>query len=182
MRKIYKVTLLFLTCFIMSTQTNLSQSTKNDTTDNGLKELKSFISKQNNSIIPKFKLPDSTSKLEFTITEAQKESLGTAIYDNYLWGLKHDKSVYEWQRFSTIIIFYIVILLVFSGMAFSGIQFFKSYKTIGTNTEPDTPSELEISLKGIKVTSSVLGVIILVISLAFFYLYLVHVYPINLPH
>jgi hypothetical protein len=38
---------------------------------------------------------------------------------------------------------------------------------------------LDLSTAGLKVSSPVLGVIILVISLAFFYLYLVYVYPIS---
>jgi len=39
--------------------------------------------------------------------------------------------------------------------------------------------QLELGQTGLKVSSPVLGVIILVISLAFFYLYLVYVYPIG---
>jgi uncharacterized membrane protein len=42
-----------------------------------------------------------------------------------------------------------------------------------------TMTEIQASLQGIKVSSPVLGVIILIISFLFFYLYLVHVYPIN---
>ncbi len=40
-------------------------------------------------------------------------------------------------------------------------------------------TQLELSQSGLKVSSPVLGVIILVLSLAFFYLYLTHVYPIS---
>jgi hypothetical protein len=40
-------------------------------------------------------------------------------------------------------------------------------------------TEFSLSLSDVKVRSPVLGVIILTISLAFFYLYLVHVYPIR---
>jgi hypothetical protein len=46
-------------------------------------------------------------------------------------------------------------------------------------TTVQEPTELEISKSGVKVSSPILGVIILVISLAFFYLYLVYVYPIE---
>jgi hypothetical protein len=42
-----------------------------------------------------------------------------------------------------------------------------------------TSTTLEASATGIKLSSPVLGVIILALSLAFFYLYLVHVYPIE---
>lgn len=42
-----------------------------------------------------------------------------------------------------------------------------------------TVTEFSASLKGLSVKSPVLGVITLAISLAFFYLYLVFVYPIE---
>lgn len=40
-------------------------------------------------------------------------------------------------------------------------------------------NDLELSTTGVKVNSSVLGVIILVLSIAFFYLYIMYVYPIK---
>jgi len=53
----------------------------------------------------------------------------------------------------------------------------------GTNTGIDLntylKNELEVSTSGIKVNSSVLGVIILILSIAFFYLYILYVYPIK---
>ncbi len=120
----------------------------------------------------------------YIVDEQAKESLGAAIYEDYLWSLKHNRSAYEWQGFSTQVIFYVVILLVFVGVVFSGLQFFKAFRVGNSEASPQTPdyhTELEISTKGVKVSSPVLGIIILAISLAFFYLYLVHVYPINLP-
>ena len=45
--------------------------------------------------------------------------------------------------------------------------------------EGEDRTEFSASLKGIKVSSPILGVVILIISLAFFYLYLVYVYPIE---
>jgi hypothetical protein len=109
--------------------------------------------------------------------------LGAAIYEDYLWSLEHNRSAYAWQGYSTRVIFYAVILLVLTGMIFSALQFMKSYRLpAGKATKAaDYRTELELSVKGIKVSSSVIGIVILVISLAFFYLYLVHVYPINLP-
>lgn len=59
---------------------------------------------------------------------------------------------------------------------------------VGSSDSADSPAaeagmslatQLEISAKGVIVNSSVLGVVILTLSLAFFYLYLVYVYPIN---
>jgi hypothetical protein len=104
-----------------------------------------------------------------------------AYYEYRVSGFQHRKEVFAWQLFSTKLIFWSVLFLVFSGICFSGIQFYKSISREwpeGT-ASPESVTEFEASAKGIKVTSPVLGVIILVISLAFFYLYLVYVYPIS---
>jgi len=70
-----------------------------------------------------------------------------------------------------------VLLVVIAGLAFSGLQFYLGFTLGGTRRSGVTT--LEASLKGIKVSSSVLGVIILTISIVFFYLYLKFVYPIT---
>jgi hypothetical protein len=44
---------------------------------------------------------------------------------------------------------------------------------------PDGGTSLELSTTGLKVSSPVLGVVILALSLGFFYLYLVYAYPIQ---
>ncbi len=124
-----------------------------------------------------------------------------AYYDYRTHGFEHRKAVFAWQLRSAKIIFAIVVLLVAIGIYFSWIQFTSGMKkesaspaaskasTPETTTEttkdasapPQAPAvtTLEASPSGIKVSSPVLGVILLVISLAFFYLYLVYVYPIE---
>ena len=106
-----------------------------------------------------------------------------AYYDYLSEGLAYRLKVFRWQALSSIIIFYSVLFLVFAGILFSGIQFYKSMKFAGKKEEDGKTNqaltEFEASASGIKVSSPVLGVIILVISLAFFYLYLVYVYPIQ---
>ena len=89
---------------------------------------------------------------------------------------RHQRDVFRWQLFSAKIIFGTVILLVMAGIYFAAVQF---HHGLRQDKLPAQDSEFEASLKGIKVSSPVLGVIILTISLAFFYLYLVHVYPIE---
>ena len=83
-----------------------------------------------------------------------------------------------------------VIVIVIFGLTFSAIQFYismikakhsvmqKSQERIEPKGETDTTT-LKISAKGLEVNSSVLGIIILVLSLAFFYLYLIYVYPVT---
>lgn len=104
-----------------------------------------------------------------------------AYYEYRVSGFEHRKEVFAWQLYSSKLIFWCVLLLVFSGICFSGIQFYKSIRKeqTGETATESSVTEFEASAKGIKVTSPVLGVIILVISLAFFYLYLVYVYPIR---
>jgi hypothetical protein len=91
-------------------------------------------------------------------------------------GLRYRSRVFEWQLFSSRIIFATVILLVASGIVFAAIQFHAGLKRPRAAVDP---TQIDLSAGSIKVSSPVLGVIILVISLAFFYLYLVYVYPIS---
>ena len=101
-----------------------------------------------------------------------------SYYDYRVSGFDHRKKVFAWQLYSSKLIFWSVLLLVLAGIAFSGLQFYKSFVEKSSHSN-ESVTEFEASAKGIKVTSPVLGVIILVISLAFFYLYLVYVYPIR---
>lgn len=104
---------------------------------------------------------------------------------------QYELSVYKWQLFSTRIIFVTVIIIVFSGLLFSTMQFsiawiharnsLKSRKAQAQDSAmaAGPVSTFKASLQGIEVSSSVLGIVVLGIALAFFYLYLAHVYPIN---
>ncbi len=93
-------------------------------------------------------------------------------------GLEHRSRVFEWQLFSSKVIFATVLMLVGAGMAFAAIQFRAGMRR-ARGEEVQEVTEVNLSATSVKVSSPVLGVIILVISLAFFYLYLVYVYPIS---
>ncbi len=117
------------------------------------------------------------------LDEPTKEKYYDALsgyFEYRLSGYKHRQNVFQWQLYSSKIIFIVVVFLVIAGIYFSGVQFHSSLrlKKLKESTGEDEPTEIVASIKGIKVSSPVLGVIILVISLLFFYLYLVHVYPI----
>jgi hypothetical protein len=110
---------------------------------------------------------------------ATGEAFRDALKEYYAYrvsGLQHRRRVFEWQLASSKIIFGVVLLLVAAGVAFAALQFYVGLKK---RRPADVTTELDVSTTGIKVSSPVLGVIILVISLAFFYLYLVYVYPIS---
>lgn len=100
----------------------------------------------------------------------------------YETGLAHRSRVFAWQHFSTRIIFFVVNGLVLVGVLFAWMQFRRGLEqaALGDDASAAQPGhEIELSMKGVKVSSPVLGVIILTLSLAFFYLYLVYVYPIK---
>jgi len=138
-------------------------------------------------------LPD-TSSLEI-LDNPTKEKFFMAMREYYEYrasGYKHRMELFKWQLFSSRIIFFVVIFLVLAGVYFSWVQFRTAIKEkrkpnpAVKNGAPELVqankseiTEVEASIKGIKVSSPILGVIILVISLLFFYLYLIYVYPIN---
>ena len=131
------------------------------------------------------------SGLQGLDAETREAALG-AIREYYAYrqsGFEHRRRVFEWQLLSSRIIFWVVILMVSAGIYFSGVQFHLALRAMKAVADPAGPgasadrAELQTSLEagtsGIKVSSPVLGVIILVISFLFFYMYLVHVYPIS---
>ena len=113
-------------------------------------------------------------------TDAAYQSALQAYYTYREAGYTHRLGVFEWQDVSSKVIFVVVIVLVFAGIYFAAIQFhlgLRRREQTGAKDEPEA-TEFVFSLSEFKVKSPVLGVIVLTISLAFFYLYLVYVYPI----
>lgn len=121
--------------------------------------------------------PGYANGLRFRATPDLQAELGTVVYREYIRTLDHNYDLFRWQLFSTKVSFAMTILLVLSGIVFSAMQFWKSFRAAGAG-EP-VPTELELSGGRIKVSSPVLGVVILVISLGFFYLFMLHAYPIE---
>jgi hypothetical protein len=131
------------------------------------------LSKENNKVI---------TQKDLEVSSVSNEKLQKAYIEYKIFQMRNNQENFEWNLKSTIIIFWMVIFLVFSGIAFSGIQFYKATMNRKELLKDDTQNELntniEASMQGIKISSPVLGIIILTISLAFFYLYLIYVYPI----
>lgn len=93
--------------------------------------------------------------------------------------LEHREQVFNWQLISNKVSFVVVLVLVLSGICFSAVQFWKSMQMPADKFAEAADTEFSAGADGVTVRSSVLGVVVLVISLAFFYLYLVHVFPIE---
>jgi len=130
----------------------------------------STFSMKNNAAIK-----ESLSKCSTLLDEEIKLACKKAFlkeFSTYEFELDHRENVLKWQHLSTQIILFVVLILVGLGLYFAWVQFYSGE----TNKEI---SKVEISMSGIKVSSPILGVIILTLSLGFFYLYLVYVYPIT---
>jgi hypothetical protein len=80
------------------------------------------------------------------------------------------------QRWSAYAILFLVVVVVISGISFSGFQLWKSISVAGVQTN----NELELSASKVRITSSVVGIVVLTISLAFLYIYTMQVYQIRI--
>ena len=109
-------------------------------------------------------------------TNARYQESLRASYDFRIYSYTQAKRTFDWQYWSSKVIFWVVLLLVGAGLAFSALQFYLGYRAGTAKVEEST---FEATLQGVKVSSSVLGVIVLTISIVFFYLYLKYVYPIT---
>lgn len=106
---------------------------------------------------------------------AASPELQNAAVAYQIASLKHRQAVFAWQLTTTRIIFWMVLALVLSGVAFSAIQF-----AVALRRKSDfNDAEIAMGVEGVKVRSQFLGIITLALSLGFFYLYLKTVYPIS---
>ena len=110
--------------------------------------------------------------------------------ERFRFQMDQNKKVYAWQNLSSIIIFFVVILIVLVGLYLSYRQFIlgekmllakQEIKTIetGPSTVEVMNASLEFGKEGVKINTAVIGLVILIISLSFLFLYLKYVYPIS---
>jgi hypothetical protein len=95
-----------------------------------------------------------------------------------IWALKHTRSIFFWQHVTTQVIAMVVLAMVLAGFYFASVQF-QIAKAHSSDAKQETTHEMKLSLEGLSVKTSALGVVILVVSMAFFFLYLRYVYPIQ---
>jgi hypothetical protein len=129
---------------------------------------------------PQSELPETPKMLQ-----AREE------YTVFAW--KNRQDAFAWQSVSTKVIFGVVIIVVLAGLYLSWMQFNFAHnaplKVTTPSTEgpaiattPTNPSNgvntIEVNTSGVKITSSVIGLVILTLSIVFFFLYLKFVYPI----
>lgn len=125
--------------------------------------------------------------------------LNDSIVAHQKWALNNQEQAILNQQDKGGKIFILVVIVVCCGLIFSGIQFYIAMrgaleklkkgaatavqaKTANAGKDEGKPEQttIKITLQGIEISSSIIGLIILAMSIAFFYLYLHQVFPINL--
>lgn len=132
-------------------------------------------------------LLDRIKALEAANTQAQTASIDPELRSAYVEAKKKEYQYItktmdvniqafdaEWWSFYAIL--FLVIVVVLSGISFSGFQLWKSISVAGVQAS----NELELSAAKVRVTSSVVGIVVLTISLVFLYIYTVQVYQIHI--
>jgi hypothetical protein len=110
------------------------------------------------------------------------DEIRSAVFKQQKDLLEYNVDVFRWQGFSTKVMFWIVILLTLSGLAFAGIQFWLTFRHYDSRKEREAPkmdAEAKVSASGLEFKTPVLGVTVLFISMAFLFLYMRYVYPIE---
>ena len=119
------------------------------------------------------------TKKEEELKTPEWEALEKAYIEHLLWRFNYPKKVFGQQIISNWIITFVVLALVVSGLVFSFIQL-RYAITLGDLSTLKSTVEVETAGK-VSISSSIVGAITLVISLAFFALYLKYVFQIKHP-
>lgn len=148
------------------------------------------------------RLADSANTLSVEREAGQSAYFSDLLKRTNEYKFMHQQRSFTWQYYSGIIIFFLVIIIVITGIVLSYKQFRLNERLLAlgesigkkkndienvsktstaTNqiTEVFSTNTLELSKGGIKISTAVIGLIILTISIAFFFLYLKYVYPIS---
>jgi hypothetical protein len=131
------------------------------------------------------------SLTEGWLPETPKMLQAREEYTVFAW--KNRREAFAWQSVATKVIFGVVIIVVLAGLYLSWMQFNFAHNaplkvttpstegsaSAATSTNPgDAMNTIEVNTSGVKITSSVIGLVILTLSIVFFFLYLKFVYPI----
>ncbi len=122
------------------------------------------------------------------ITDTSAQHMRNVVF---WYTFNQNRKVFQWQYISSILIFFLVMIIVLIGLYLSYLQFKMATKIFTAPPSPDKPdnsagyvdmmkADLELGKDGIKINTAVVGLIILTLSLAFLFLYLKYVYPISI--
>ena len=120
------------------------------------------------------------AKKEEELKTPEWQQLEQSYIEHLKWRFEYPKKVFGQQILANWIITFVVLALVVSGLVFSFLQLQYAI-TLGDMSILSTNVQIETAGK-VSISSSIVGAITLVISLAFFALYLKYVFQIKHTH
>ncbi len=159
MRKM--IILLFITIFGLSSQNNLNARNKQ------VPEASSSL----NNIEKGFQEIHKKDSSGVVQIMNSKNGYEIALYNYYKGSVEHRKNVYEFQFWTSKFLFWMTFVSIFISFIASMYHLFKGHN--------DTSTTFKLGKDGIEFSSSLVGIILLIISFSFLFLYLKEVYPIN---
>lgn len=120
------------------------------------------------------------AKKEEELKTPEWQQLEKSYIDHLKWRFEYPKKVFGQQILANWIITFVVLALVVSGLVFSFLQLQYAI-TLGDMSALNSSIQIETAGK-VSISSSIVGAITLVISLAFFALYLKYVFQIKHTH
>jgi len=97
-----------------------------------------------------------------------------AQYDEQMSLMKYNAGLYDWEQRASDVMMWIVVAVVAAGVVFSGFQLYMAAR-LGQKAD----GTFEVSATGMKVTSTIIGVLILAMSIAFMLIFVDKVYTIQ---
>ncbi|WP_435628078.1 hypothetical protein [Candidatus Ferrigenium straubiae] len=119
------------------------------------------------------------TKKDEELNTPEWQALEKAYVEHLLWRFNYPKKVFGQQIIANWIITFVVLALVVSGLVFSFLQL-RYAIALGDLSSLKSAVEIETAGK-VSINSSIVGAITLIISLAFFALYLKYVFQIKHP-
>ncbi len=127
------------------------------------------------------------------VANSARIAYAAKYYESLAGDLELRRRAFRWHEFSTKALFWCVIAITALGLVLSWREFGKYYNQRGTRggrqaesgdgasvpagAEAPPQSVFKVGAQGLEVTSSLIGFLVLAVSLVFFYLYIVNVYP-----
>lgn len=145
-------------------------------------------------------MPDVRPGAQVTGSSDAAKRLGDRYVSHLEWQFDFAQRSWSWHFYSTILLFFIVLLIVAFGLRITYLQFQRDYgpKPGGKGASPPAgggkgaegrpePAQaagganttMKLSAAGLELSSQIIGLFVLGFSLAFFYLYVKEVYPIQ---
>jgi hypothetical protein len=164
---VYLAFIIALSCFATAQPKDTSEPTREQLLLQ-ISILQDHIKKLEGEAINRLSTTDPVLERAYTETRKKEYEYLTAMMDLNI-------GAFQAQRIASLVVLSLVVLIVLAGTTFAGFQLWKSVSAAGVQPS----SDLELSASKVRVTSSVVGVVVLTISLVFLYIYAKEIYHIR---